>query len=139
MSNDMIVGLLDMADEVLKFTKIIFIYQTILAIAFGLTILIASEWFIEFEGFPFEAPIFSRLMAFDFLAFGFMAFLASRETEWKSVKIVVLVNMFFGTITAIGFIIMHYIHELPLINWTNIGSYISVAILYTIAYRKQNK
>ncbi|MBY9009847.1 MAG: hypothetical protein KGD74_08290 [Candidatus Lokiarchaeota archaeon] len=75
----------------------------------------------------------------DFIGMGLLIFLSSREKEWGKVKNVVIMVIFWTILNSIVFTILHFLHNLPIINWTNIGSYMLFAVLYVIIYIKQQK
>ena len=128
-----------MSDEILKMTKIIFIFQTIVGFAFGLVFLLFGELFMTLESWPFYDPVFIRLTGMDFIGMGVLILLSSREKDWDKVKNVVIMVIFWTLLNSIVFTILHFIHNLPLINWTNIGSYMLFAVLYILIYVKQQK
>ncbi len=128
-----------MAEEILKFTKIVFVFQAIVGIAFGLVFLLAGEVFMILENWPYYAPVFIRLTGMDFIGMSVLILLSSREKEWAKVKNVVIMVIFWTILNSIVFTILHFVHNLPPINWTNIGSYMLFAVLYIIIYIKQQK
>ena len=128
-----------MVEEILKFTKIVFVIQAIVGFAFGLVFLLAGELFMILEGWPYYAPVFIRLTGMDFIGMAVLILLSSREKEWAKVKNVVIMVVFWTILNSIVFTILHYVHNLPPINWTNIGSYMLFAVLYIIVYIKQRK
>ena len=128
-----------MAEEMLKFTKIVFVFQAIVGIAFGLVFLLAGEVFMILENWPYYAPVFIRLTGMDFIGMAVLMLLSSREKEWAKVKNVVIMVIFWTILNSIVFTILHFVHNLPPINWTNIGSYMLFAVLYIIIYVKQQK
>lgn len=128
-----------MPEEVLKFTKTVMLVQCVVGASFGLVFVLAGEWFMEFENWPYYAPVFIRLTGLDFIGMGFLVFLSSRETEYARVKNVVIMVIFWTVLNSIVFTILHFVHDLPFINWTNIGSYMLFATLYIIVYIKQKK
>jgi len=128
-----------LVEEILKFTKIVFVIQAIVGFAFGLVFLLAGELFMILEGWPYYAPVFIRLTGMDFIGMAVLILLSSREKEWAKVKNVVIMVVFWTILNSIVFTILHYVHNLPPINWTNIGSYMLFAVLYIIVYIKQRK
>ena len=130
---------LKMPEEVLKFTKTVMLIQCVVGASFGLVFVLAGEWFMEFEQWPYHAPVFIRLTGLDFIGMGLLVFLSSRETEYARVKNVVIMVIFWTVLNSIVFTILHFVHDLPLINWTNIGSYMMFATLYIMIYIKQKK
>jgi hypothetical protein len=129
-----------MPEEILKFTKIIFVFQAITGIAFGLTFLLFGEQFLIMESWPFNyEPVFIRLLGIDFIGIAVLMLLSSREKEWAKVKNVVIMVIFWTIFNSIVFTILHFVYNLPLINWTNIGSYMIFAVLYIIVFIKQQK
>ena len=128
-----------MVEEILKFTKIVFVIQAIVGFAFGLVFLLAGELFMILEGWPYYAPVFIRLTGMDFIGMAVLILLSSREKEWAKVKNVVIMVVFWTILNSIVFTILHFVHNLPPINWTNIGSYMLFAVLYIIVYIKQRK
>ena len=128
-----------MPEEILKFTKIVFVFQGIVGIAFGLVFLLAGELFMTLEGWPYYAPVFIRLTGMDFIGVSVLVLLSSREKKYAIVKNVVIMEIFWTVLNSIVFTILHFAHNLPLINWTNIGSYMLFAVLYIVIYIKQQK
>ena len=128
-----------MAEEILKFTKYVFVLQAIVGFAFGLVFLLAGEVFMILENWPYYAPVFIRLTGMDFIGMAVLILLSSREKEWAKVKNVVIMVIFWTILNSIVFTILHFVHNLPPINWTNIGSYMLFAVLYIIIYIKQQK
>lgn len=126
-----------MTEEVLKFTKIVFVVQAITGIAFGLTFLLFGEQFLIMEDWPYFDPVFIRLAGMDFIGVAVLVLLSSREKEYAKVKNVVIMEIFWTILNSVVFTILHFVHNLPLINWTNIGSYMLFAVLYIIVYIKQ--
>ena len=126
-----------MPEEVLKFTKIVFVVQAITGIAFGLVFLLFGEQFLIMEDWPYFDPVFIRLAGMDFIGVAVLVLLSSREKEYATVKNVVIMEIFWTILNSIVFTILHFVHNLPLINWTNIGSYMIFAVLYIIVYLKQ--
>ena len=106
-----------MTEEILKITKIVF----------------------DLYSWPYYAPIFIRLLGLDFIGTTPLFLLSYRETEYGKVKNVVIFAIIHSIINSIGFIVLQFIFELPLINWSNIAFYILFAVLYCYIYVQQQK
>ncbi len=59
--------------------------QCVVGASFGLVFVLAGEFFMEFQGWPYFAPVFIRLTGMDFLGVALLVFLSSRETEYARV------------------------------------------------------
>ena len=128
-----------MTEEILRITKIVFAVQAIVGIVFGLFFLFGAELYLALYSWPYDEPIFTRLLGMDFLGTISILFLSLRETEYGKVKNVVIMEIFWTGINSIGFIVIHFLFNLPLINWSNIAFYILFAVLYITVYFKQKK
>ncbi len=128
-----------MTEEIMKITKIVFILQAIVGIVFGLFFVFGAELFFTLYSWPYEAPVFCRLLGMDFIALSVLLFLSYRENEWEKVKNVVLFSIAWTVLNSVGFIIMHIAFSLPLINLTNISLYILFAVLYCYVFIQQRK
>jgi hypothetical protein len=128
-----------MTEEILKITKIIFLVQTIVGIVFGLFFLFGAEIYLDLYSWPYEEPVFSRLLGMDFLGTASLLLLSYRETKWEKVKNVVIYDIIWTVLNSIGFIVLQFTFELPLINWSNIAFYILFAVLYCYIYIQQQK
>lgn len=128
-----------MTEEILKITKIVFLLQSIVGFVFGLFFLLGADIFFNLYNWPYEAPVFCRLLGMDFIATAFLLLLSFRETEWGKVKNIVLFAIVWTGLNSIGFIALHFIFELPPLNWTNIALYVLFAVLYCYIFMQQRK
>jgi len=128
-----------MTEEILKMTKIVFILQAIVGMVFGLFFVLGAEIFFNLYSWPYEAPVFCRLLGIDFIALAFLLLLSYRETEWEKVKNIVMFSIVWTVLNSIGFIILHFVFTLPPLNWSNIALYILFAVLYCYIFLQQRK
>ena len=128
-----------MPEKILKFTRYVFIIQAFVGVAFGLVFVFFAEAFLTFENWPYFDPVFIRLLGLDFIGLAALNVLSAREKEYAKVKNVVIMEIWWTFINSVGFTVMHFMFDLPAINWTNIGSYYTFLIIYIIIYFKQKK
>jgi len=127
-----------MPEEILKMTKITFVFQAILGIAFGL-ILLFGELFVVMVDWPYYDPVFMRLTGMNYIGMAVLMLLSSGVKEWAKVENVVIMVIFWTILNSIVLTILQFLRYWPLINWTIIGSYMLFAVLFIIVYIKQQK
>jgi len=127
-----------MPEEILKMTKITFIFQAIVSIAFGL-ILLFGELFVVIVDWPYYDPVFMRLTGMNYIGMAVLMLLSSGVKEWAKVENVVIMVIFWTILNSIVLTILQFLSYWPLINWTIIGSYMLFAVLFIIVYIKQQK
>ncbi|MFX0034297.1 MAG: hypothetical protein ACFE9I_01490 [Candidatus Hermodarchaeota archaeon] len=128
-----------MTKEILKITKIVFVLQAIVGVIFGLFFVFGAEMMFEIYNWPYNAPVFSRLLGMDFIALAFLLLLSYRENEWEKVKNIVIYMIVWTVLNSIAFIVLHIIFALPILNLTNIVQYIIFAVLYCYIFIQQRK
>ena len=127
-----------MPEEILKMTKITFVFQAIIGIAFGL-ILLFGELFVVMVDWPYYDPVFMRLTGMNYIGMAVLMLLSSGVKEWAKVENVVIMVIFWTILNSIVLTILQFLRYWPLINWTIIGSYMLFAVLFIIVYIKQQK
>lgn len=128
-----------MAAEIKPVLKYTFLLNFFVALGFGFTFLLFSESFNELMEHPFFDPVINVLFGAAILAYGSIAILSYRETDWEKVKNIVLMFIFWTLLSTIAFIILHFEYDLATLNWINIGSYILILVLYVYSYIQQQK
>jgi hypothetical protein len=127
-----------MPEEILKMTKITFIFQAIVSIAFGLVFLF-GELFVGIVRWPYYDPVFMRLTGMNYIGMAVLMLLSSGVKEWAKVENIVIMVIFWTILNSIVLTILQFLRYWPLINWTIIGSYMLFAVLFIIVYNKQQK
>ena len=127
-----------MPEEILKMTKITFIFQASVSIAFGLVFLF-GELFVGIVRWPYYDPVFMRLTGMNYIGMAVLMLLSSGVKEWTKVENVVIMVIFWTILNSIVLIILQFLRYWPLINWIIIGSYMLFAVLFIIVCIKQQK
>ena len=127
-----------MPEEILKMTKITFVFQAIVGIAFGLVFLF-GELFVVMVGWPYYDPVFMRLTGMNYIGMAVLMLLSSGVKEWSKVENVVIMVIFWTILNSIVLTMLQFLSYWPLINWAIIGSYMLFAVLFIIVYIKQQK
>ena len=128
-----------MAAEIKPILKYTFLLNIFVGLGYGFTLLLISESFLTFIEHPFYDPVINVLLGAFILTMGFISFLSYRETDWEKVKNIVLMMIFLNLLSSIAFIILHFEYDLATINWTNIGTYVLLSVLYVYSYIQQQK
>ncbi|MGY5874075.1 MAG: hypothetical protein RTV72_17635 [Candidatus Thorarchaeota archaeon] len=119
--------------EISKFLKMSFLIDALVAIVYGLVMLLIPDIHASFFEFPYE-EFADRYIGALFLGFGVGNLLAYRATSWENVEFVVLMNISFLAI-GIGVILYSMLMTiLPLIAFMQVGLSSFLLFLFLYAY-----
>ncbi|MGY5881330.1 MAG: hypothetical protein RTV31_13845 [Candidatus Thorarchaeota archaeon] len=129
--------------EISKFLKMSFMIDGLVAIVYGLVMLLIPEMHAAAFVFPYE-EFADRYIGALFLAFGVGNLFAYRASSWENVEFVVIMNIVF---LAIGTLVILYsiaIAVLPVVGFLQVGLSSFLLILFLYGYyeakmKKQNE
>jgi hypothetical protein len=119
--------------EISKFLKISFLIDGLVAVVYGLVMLLIPDMHAAWFGFPFE-EFADRFIGALFIGFGIGNLLAYRATLWENVEFVVYMNL---TFLILGLIVELYSIAMTIIPMTmlaQVGLTAFLLILFIYAY-----
>jgi hypothetical protein len=118
-------------------TRITFAVHSIVALVFGLPLLIAPGRFLDvFNWAPID-PILTRLLGAALLALAWGSFRGWRAGEWGKVEYLVELEIIFTVLSAVGIIRHLLIDNFPWYIWTILIILVLFAIAWIIALFKK--
>jgi hypothetical protein len=119
--------------EISKFLKISFLIDGLVAVVYGLIMLLIPDMHADFFVFPYE-EFADRFIGALFIGFGVGNLLAYRASSWEKVEFVVIMNL---TFLILGLIVELYsiaIAILPVGAYAQVGLTAFLLILFLYAY-----
>jgi len=119
--------------EISKFLKISFLIDGLVAVIYGLVMLLIPEMHANLFGFPYE-EFADRYIGCLFLGFGVGNLLAYRASSWENVEFVVMMNI---TFLVIGTLIILYsiaVAVLPVMGYMQVGLSLFLLLLFLYSY-----
>jgi len=119
--------------EISKFLKISFLIDGLVAVIYGLVMLLIPEMHATAFSFPYE-DFADRYIGALFLGFGVGNLLAYRASSWENVEFVVMMNL---TFLVIGSLIILYsiaVAVLPFTAYMQLGLSLFLLFLFLYSY-----
>jgi hypothetical protein len=110
--------------------KITFLIHFLLALLFGLSFLLIPTVTGGFYGLVVQEEVIYRLLGGAMLGFGISSWLSYKATDWESVRIIVLTEIFW---TILGTIVLLYallFAGFPTLGWLNVVIFAAFAIAF---------
>ncbi|MCK5389835.1 MAG: hypothetical protein KAJ36_05060 [Candidatus Thorarchaeota archaeon] len=119
--------------EISKFLKMAFLIDALVALVYGLVLIIIPEQHMAFFGYPFEA--FADMFTGGLMvAFGVGNVFAYRASLWENVEIVVYMNIAFNLFGSIIMLYSMAVGLIPIMGFAQIGLMMFLFILFIYAY-----
>jgi len=119
--------------EISKFLRMSFLIDGLVAIVYGLIMLLIPDIHANMFGFPYE-EFADRFTGSLFLGYGVGNLLAYRASSWENVEFVVLMNL---TFLAIGLLVMLYsiaMALIPVAGYMQVGLILFLLFLFLYSY-----
>lgn len=119
--------------EISKFLRMSFLIDGLVAIVYGLVMLLIPDIHANMFGFPYE-EFADRFTGSLFLGYGVGNLLAYRASSWENVEFVVLMNL---TFLAIGLLVMLYsiaMALIPVAGYMQVGLILFLLFLFLYSY-----
>ena len=116
-----------------KFLRMSFLIDGLVAIVYGLVMLLIPDIHANMFGFPYE-EFADRFTGSLFLGYGVGNLLAYRASSWENVEFVVLMNL---TFLAIGLLVMLYsiaMALIPVAGYMQVGLILFLLFLFLYSY-----
>jgi len=110
--------------------KHLFLIHCIVGVVFGLTYLLIPETYGDIVNWPVKDPVAFRLIGAALMGFGISSWFAFKAPSWKSVRILVLMEIAWcglGTIVMLWGMISQ---GLPVIGWMNTA----IMAIFTVTF-----
>jgi hypothetical protein len=114
-------------------TKITFLVHAIVALIFGLIMLIIPGRFLEFLTWDPIDPIAGRLLGAALLALSWASYRSYVANEWSKVSIVVELETIFTVLASVGLLRHLLVGRWPWYPWTLLAIFAIFAIAWIIA------
>jgi hypothetical protein len=119
--------------EISKFLKMSFMIDGLVAIVYGLVMLLIPDIHAAAFAFPYE-EFADRYIGSLFLAFGVGNLLAYRASSWENVEFVVIMNIAFLLIGTIVILYSIAVAVLPVLAFMQVGLSLFLLILFLYGY-----
>ena len=113
-----------------KVLKYVFLASGLAAFIFGIAFILFVEVYYSLLNWPYQDPLFSRVLGAALLGLAILQWLSYREKKWENVKNVVLMMIIWHLLGAIVTITGQFLFNLPLGNLIHI----IVLFVFLIAY-----
>jgi hypothetical protein len=113
-----------------KVLKYVFLTSGLAAFVFGLTFILFVEVYYSLLAWPYEDPLFTRVLGAVLLSLALLQWLSFREKKWENVKNLVIMMIVWHLLGAIVTIAGQFLFNLPLGNLIHI----IVLVVFLIAY-----
>jgi hypothetical protein len=121
--------------NVLKYT---FLISGSAALVFGLIFMLMAELYLSLIGWTsVYDPFFPRVLGAALLGFWLLQWLSLRETEWKSVKSIVIVMIYWHVMGCVASLMSQFAFNLPATNWMHTIIFLIFLIAYVYCYYKE--
>ena len=118
-------------------TRLTFAVHAIVALVFGLPLLIAPGRVLDVVEWAPIDPILTRMLGAALLALAWSSFRGWRAVAWDQVAYIVEVEIIFTVLSAVGFIGHLVVASYPWHIWTLLVLLVLFAIAWIIAYFKK--
>ncbi len=119
--------------EISKFLKMSFMIDGLVAVVYGLVMLLIPDMHAAAFVFPYE-EFADRYIGALFLAFGVGNLLAYRASSWENVEFVVIMNIAFLSIGVVVILYSIAMVILPVMAFMQVGLSSFLLILFLYAY-----
>jgi len=119
--------------EISKFMKMSFLIDGLVALIYGLVMLLIPNMHATAFGFPYE-EFADRYIGALFLGFAIGNLMAYRATSWENVEFVVMMNIVFLVIGTIIILYSILIAVLPVVGYMQVGLSLFLLILFLYGY-----
>jgi hypothetical protein len=120
--------------NVLKYT---FLTSGSVALVFGLIFMLMPEVYLSLLGWTsIYDPLFPRVLGAALLGCWLLQWLYSRETEWKNVKKIVIVMIYWHAMGCVASLMSQFYFNLPATNWMHTIVFLIFLIAYIYCYYK---
>ncbi len=119
--------------EISKFLKFALLIDGLIALGYGLILLLFPEQHQAFFGYPFE-EFADRFIGGMMLAFGVGNLLAYRASSWENVEFVIYMNMTFFVLCDVVMLYSIAVGLIPIMGFVQIGLMSFLLILFLYAY-----
>ena len=119
--------------EISKFLKYAFLIDGLIALLYGLWMLLLPEQHMTMFGFPLE-EFADRFIGGMMLAFAVGNLLAFRASSWENVEFVIYMNMAFFIICEVVMLYAIAVALIPITGFVQIGLMSFLLILFLYAY-----
>ncbi|MHA1963254.1 MAG: hypothetical protein ACXACG_00925 [Candidatus Thorarchaeota archaeon] len=119
--------------EISKFLKYAFLIDGLVALVYGLILLLIPEQHMAFFVYPFE-EFADRFVGGMMVAFGVGNLLAYRASSWENVELVIYMNMTFFILCSIEMAYSFAVGLIPIAGFLQIGLMSFLLILFLYAY-----
>lgn len=119
--------------EISKFLKFALLIDGLIALGYGLILLLFPEQHQAFFGYPFE-EFADRFIGGMMLAFGVGNLLAYRASSWENVEFVIYMNMTFFVLCDVVMLFSIAVGLIPIMGFVQIGLMSFLLILFLYAY-----
>ena len=119
--------------EISKFLKFALLIDGLIALGYGLILLLFPEQHQAFFGYPFE-EFADRFIGSMMLAFGVGNLLAYRASSWENVEFVIYMNMTFFVLCDVVMLYSIAVGLIPIMGFVQIGLMSFLLILFLYAY-----
>ena len=125
-----------MGTEMSTGLKATFLVHFVVAAVFGLVFLLSPDFFGSMVNWPIKDEAAYRLIGAAMLGYGASSWFAYRQTEWESVKIVVVAEIVWTTLGALVMLWGLLYANLPSFGWVTAILLAAFAVVFTIFYRR---
>ena len=117
-----------------KVLKYVFLASGLAAFIFGIAFILFVEVYYSLLGWPYEEPLFTRVLGAALLGLAILQWLSYREKKWENVKNVVIMMIVWHFLGAVVTITGQFLFNLPLGNLIHIIVFIVFFIAYIYAF-----
>ena len=118
-------------NSLLKYT---FLLHAVVAVVFGLPLLIIPGASLDLLGWTPQDPLVSRMLGAAILGFGWSSIRGFISRDWSQVRIIVEAEAIFCTLAAVGLLRHLLISTYPWYVWMIFILFFLFAVLWVIAY-----
>jgi hypothetical protein len=117
-----------------KNLKTLFLIHLIVAVVFGLPLLVAPAVYLQIFGSKPGGEEGYRLLGGAILAFGFSSWLAYKENAWEHIKLIVQVEVFWTILATLILLYGILLAGLPATAWINAVIMAAFAVFFSLFY-----
>jgi len=117
--------------------KITFLLHFVVALLFGLGFLLIPATMLSMYGLELSGPTIYRLFGGALLGFSVSSWLGYRATTWESVRIVVIMEIFWAFLGALIFAYGLLVDDFPALAWMNVAILAAFGIAFTWFYTRR--
>ena len=120
--------------DISKVLKYVFLASGLAAFIFGITFILFVEVYYSLLNWPYEDPLFSRVLGAALLGLAILQWLSYREKKWENVKNLVIMMIIWHLLGAIVTLVGQFLFNLPVGNLIHIIVFIVFFIAYVYAF-----